>query len=84
MTAQPLRRLLVANRGEIVRRIFRTAHRMGIQTVAVYSDADVSALHVQEASAAVALGGSLSADSYLRIDKLLAAAKVSEIGRAHV
>ena len=72
MTSLTIRRLLIANRSEIARRIIRTAHRMGIATVAVYSDPDAQALHVQEAGTAVALGGALSADSYLRIDKLLA------------
>ncbi|MDI1270310.1 MAG: biotin carboxylase N-terminal domain-containing protein [Polaromonas sp.] len=76
-------RLLIANRGEIARRIMRTAHRMGIATVAVYSDADAQALHVQEAGSAVALGGTLSADSYLRIDKLLAAAKAAGADAVH-
>ncbi|HEX9721348.1 MAG TPA: biotin carboxylase N-terminal domain-containing protein, partial [Ramlibacter sp.] len=52
-----MRRLLIANRGEISRRIIRTAHRMGIETVAVYSDADARALHVRETTAAFALGG---------------------------
>ncbi|MBA3594288.1 MAG: ATP-grasp domain-containing protein [Polaromonas sp.] len=76
-------RLLIANRGEIARRIMRTANGMGIASVAVYSDADAQALHVQEASSAVALGGTLSADSYLRIDKLLAAAKASDADAVH-
>ena len=49
---KPIRRLLIANRGEIARRIIRTAHRMGIETVAVYSDADAEALHVREATTA--------------------------------
>ena len=75
--------LLIANRGEIARRVIRTAHRMGIATVAVYSDPDRDALHVQEASTSVALGGSLSADSYLRIDKLLQAAKASGADAVH-
>ena len=81
--ATTIRRLLIANRGEIARRIMRTAHRMGIATVAVYSDADTQALHVLEAGSAVALGGTLSADSYLRIDKLLAAAKVAGADAVH-
>ncbi|HVE53184.1 MAG TPA: biotin carboxylase N-terminal domain-containing protein, partial [Ramlibacter sp.] len=70
-----MKRLLVANRGEIARRVFRTAHRMGLETVAVYSQPDASALHVREASVAVPLGGSASVDSYLRIEKLIAAAR---------
>jgi 3-methylcrotonyl-CoA carboxylase alpha subunit/geranyl-CoA carboxylase alpha subunit len=76
-------RLLIANRSEIARRVIRTARHMGIQTVAVYSDADRDALHVHEANTAVALGGTLSADSYLRIDKLLAAAQATGADAVH-
>ncbi|MBC7434844.1 MAG: biotin/lipoyl-binding protein [Bdellovibrionales bacterium] len=78
-----MRRLLIANRGEIARRIIRTAHAMGIATVAVYSDADGQALHVSEATSARALGGNASADSYLRIDKLLAAAQAAGADAVH-
>ena len=80
---QHMKRLLVANRGEIACRIFRTAHRMGIATVAVYSDADAQALHVREATTAVALGGDASAETYLRIDKLIAAAKATGADAVH-
>ena len=68
-----MKKLLVANRGEIARRIFRTAQAMGIASVAVYSDADAQALHVREAGQSYALQGNASTDTYLRIDKLLAA-----------
>ncbi|MFZ2825854.1 acetyl-CoA carboxylase biotin carboxylase subunit, partial [Hydrogenophaga sp.] len=78
-----MNRLLIANRGEIARRIVRTAQRMGIATVAVYSDADRDALHVREATTAVALGGTASADSYLRVDKLIAAARASGADAVH-
>jgi 3-methylcrotonyl-CoA carboxylase alpha subunit/geranyl-CoA carboxylase alpha subunit len=78
-----MRCLLIANRGEIARRIIRTAHRMGMSTVAVYSEADAQALHVREATASVALGGNTSADSYLRIDKILAAARDAGADAVH-
>ncbi len=83
MSTTPIRRLLIANRGEIARRILRTAHHMGIATVAVYSEADAQALHVSEAGCAVALGGNSSAETYLRIDKLLAAARASGADAVH-
>ncbi|WP_421791967.1 biotin carboxylase N-terminal domain-containing protein [Hyphobacterium sp.] len=67
--------LLIANRGEIARRVMRTAKRMGIKTVAVYSEADADAPHVKEADEAVLLGPAPSAESYLRADKILEAAK---------
>lgn len=78
-----IKKLLIANRGEIARRVIRTAQRMGIEAVAVYSDADAQALHVREATCAVALGGNTSAESYLRIDKLIAAALASGADAVH-
>ncbi len=69
------RTLLIANRGEIACRIMRTAARMGIRTVAVYSDADEHAAHVALADQAVRLGPAPAAESYLRADAILAAAK---------
>src|SRR5579871_2785312 len=67
--------LLIANRGEIARRIMRTARRMRISTVAVYSDADAGAAHVREADRAVRIGPSPAAESYLRGDAVIAAAQ---------
>ena len=69
------RTLLIANRGEIACRIMRTAARMGIRTVAVYSDADEHAAHVALADEAVRLGPAPAAESYLRAEAILAAAK---------
>jgi len=68
-------KILIANRGEIARRINRTAQAMGIHTVAVYSSVDAHALHVQECNEAVCLGEPEAAHSYLNIDKVIAAAK---------
>jgi propionyl-CoA carboxylase alpha chain len=69
-----MHRLLIANRGEIVGRIARTAHRLGIETVGVYSEPDANALHVDMVDLAYALGGFSPAESYLRADAVLQAA----------
>ena len=75
--------LLIANRGEIARRIIRTAKLMGIGTVAVYSDPDRRAPHVREADVAVAIGGSTASESYLRGKSIIAAAKRSGANAIH-
>ena len=78
-----IKRLLVANRSEIALRVLRTAREMGIHTVAVYSDVDRGALHVRRADSAVALGGSTPTESYLSIEKILAAAKETNCDAVH-
>lgn len=70
-----IKSLLIANRGEIACRIIRTARRLGIRTVAVYSDADANALHVRSADEAVHIGPSAARESYLVGEKIIAAAK---------
>jgi propionyl-CoA carboxylase alpha chain len=77
------KRILIANRGEIACRIIKTARRMGIETVAVYSEADKDALHVEMADTAIAIGPPEAAKSYLLIDKILAACKASGAEAVH-
>ena len=79
----PFFKILIANRGEIALRIMRTARRLGYGVVAVYSDADRDALHVREADQAVRIGEALPAQSYLRIDAIIAAAKASGASAVH-
>ncbi|WP_395651458.1 biotin carboxylase N-terminal domain-containing protein [Brevundimonas sp.] len=75
--------VLVANRGEIACRVFRTAKRMGIRTIAVYSEADAHALHVREADEAVLIGPAAARESYLVAEKVLAAAKATGAEAIH-
>ena len=70
-----IRSLLIANRGEIACRIIRTARRLGIRTIAVYSDADAQALHVAMADEAVRIGPAPVRESYLLGDRIIAAAR---------
>ncbi|HEY5323837.1 MAG TPA: biotin carboxylase N-terminal domain-containing protein, partial [Caldimonas sp.] len=76
-------KILIANRGEIACRVIKTARRMGIATVAVYSDADASARHVRLADEAMHIGPSPARESYLVAEKILAAAKSTGAQAVH-
>lgn len=80
---QPITSVLVANRGEIARRIFASCRRMGVGTVAIYSDADAGSPHVAEADAAVRLPGNTPAQTYLRADLIIAAAAATGADAVH-
>ncbi|RMD87098.1 MAG: 3-methylcrotonyl-CoA carboxylase, partial [Alphaproteobacteria bacterium] len=77
------RKILIANRGEIACRIIRTAQAMGIRTVAVHSEADADALHVEMADEHVAIGPAPAAESYLRADLILDAARATKAEAIH-
>jgi acetyl-CoA carboxylase, biotin carboxylase subunit len=81
--SSPIRRVLVANRGEIAVRVMRTCRERGLETVAVYSDVDRLAPHVQIADAAVHIGPAPAAESYLVIDKIIAACKQTGADAVH-
>ena len=80
---RPISKLLIANRGEIARRIMRTAHAMGISTVAVYADADADAPHVRAADEALHLKGQTLAETYLAQDKIIEAATLTGADAIH-
>src|SRR3546814_4077840 len=77
------KKILIANRGEIACRIIKTARRMGIATVAVYSDADAGGKHVRMADEAVRIGPAASAESYLRIDRIVDACRQTGAEAVH-
>ena len=83
MAPPPFRSLLVANRGEIACRIMRTAKRLGMRTIGVYSEPDARAPHVAMADEAICIGSAASADSYLRIDRLIDAIKKTGAEAVH-
>lgn len=76
-------KVLIANRGEIALRVIRACKELGIRTLAVYSDADVDSLHVQLADEAICIGAAPSADSYLKIDRIMSAAEVGDVDAIH-
>ena len=77
------KKILIANRGEIACRVAATARKLGIRTVAVYSDADANAKHVLACDEAVHIGGSAPRDSYLRADRIIEAAKATGAQAVH-
>ncbi|MDP9752663.1 UNVERIFIED_ORG: acetyl/propionyl-CoA carboxylase alpha subunit [Rhizobium sp. SORGH_AS260] len=78
-----IKKILIANRGEIACRVIKTAKKMGIATVAVYSDADANALHVRQADEAVHIGPAPSSQSYIVLDKILEAIKKTGADAVH-
>ena len=73
-----IRKILIANRGEIALRIVRACRELGIQTLSVYSEADEQSLHVQLADEAICIGPAPSNESYLRADRILSAAEIAD------
>lgn len=77
------KKILIANRGEIALRIIRACKELGIQTVAVYSEADAESLHVQLADESICIGQAPSSESYLKIDRIISAAEISDAEAIH-
>ena len=78
-----IKKLLIANRGEIALRIIRTCKEMGVKTVAIYSDADKDSLHVKFADEAVCIGAPVSKESYLNISRIVSAAGITNADAIH-
>ena len=76
-------RVLVANRGEIALRIIRACRELGVESIAVYSEADIDSMHVQLADDSVCIGSASSKDSYLRPDRIIAAAEITGADAIH-
>ena len=76
-------KILIANRGEIAVRIIRACREMGIKTLAVYSEADATSMHVQLADEAICIGPAASSESYLKIDRIISAAEVGDVDAIH-
>ena len=78
-----IKKILIANRGEIALRIIRACKELGISTVAVYSEPDIHSLHVQFADEAICIGRAPSSESYLKIDRIISAAEISDVDAIH-
>src|SRR5210317_1147851 len=78
-----LSRILIANRGEIALRIIRACRELGIESIAVYSEADVDSMHVQLADQAICIGEAAGKDSYLKMDRIIAAAEITGAEAIH-
>ena len=76
-------KILVANRGEIAVRIIRACKELNVRTVAVYSEIDANSMHVQLADEAICIGRGPSAESYLRIDRIISAAEIADVDAIH-
>src|SRR2546430_12856941 len=76
-------KILIANRGEIAVRVIRACKELNIRTVAVYSDVDANSMHVQMADEAICIGKAPSSESYLRIDRIISAAEITDVDAIH-